>query len=587
MRWFGAGALVVACLLARPAHGAPVAAKESPLAQVPASAPFVFHVRGVERTKDRLLALIKTAVPDQLAKVREHVEEAMKEGLKDRKLEGVAPAGPIFFVMTELPQPGGAEPPAALIAHVTNYKAFLDGMLTEEERKALKKDGDFETTQVMGQDVYLLHRSGYAIMAHTKEAAEQFTKKQPGLDTKLDKATAARILESDVSLYVDVAAVNKTYGDQIQQAQQQVDTVIGLAASQAPEASKASIEMGKKMIAGFFQALKDSQSFLVTGDFRPDGVAVHVGGRVAAGSPSDSILKGAEPTPLGELRNLPAGQLAYFTMKSDPGMMEALKPFIAAAYGEDESKDVQEALDLLNQAGAGVTYLSYNLPVETLAVASYKDPQKALKGQMKLLQAMKAGSGFQMAVLKDKPVIKENARSYHGFKFTEMTAKLDFEKLSAGVPGAPDMTDAMKKLFGGDEMKSWFGTDGKLFITASAKDWNAAKKLLDDYFEGKNKVALNPAFQTTRKQLPEAATMVGLLDVPRYIGVTMQFVGPMIKAMGAPFEVPELKIEAGKTYVGFAVTLRPQRGGFDLWVPATTISEVNKIVQQFMPGAAQ
>jgi hypothetical protein len=589
MRWFGAGALVVACLAARPVSGAPAAAKESPLAQVPVHAPVVIQVRGVERTKDRLLALVKTALPDQLAAAKEHIEQALKDGLPGgRKLEGIAPAGPIFIAFTELPKPGDNEPPAALIVRVTNYQDFLKGLLTEDERKDLKKDGDLQTTKVMGEDAYFLHRNSYAIVAHNKDVAEQFTKQQPGLDTKLDKATAGRLLESDVALYVDMTAVNKTYGDQIQQAQQQIEGFIGIAAAQAPEASKASIEMGKQVLAAFFQALKDSQAFLVTGEFRPEGLAVHFGGRVAAGSPSDAVLKGAEPTPLGELRNLPAGQLAYFSMKSEPAMMEALKPFIAGAYGgQDDNKDVQQGLDLLNQAGAGVVYASYNIPVEGLVVSSYKNPQKAMQGQLKLIQAMKAGAGFQMAVLKEKPVVKENAHTYHGFKLTQVTAQLDWEKVAGGAPGAQEMADAMKKMFGGEEVRSWFGTDGKLFVTVNAKDWNGAKKLLDEYFAGKNKVGLNPAFEAARKQLPAAATMVGLVDLPRYAAITTEFIGPMFKALGAPFEIPTLKVEAGKTYVGFAVSLRPQHGSFDLWVPATTISEVHKMVQQFMPGAAQ
>ena len=43
-----------------------------------------------------------------------------------------------------------------------------------------------------------------------------FTKKVTGLDGKLGKETAQRLLGADVSLYLDAAALNKQYGDQLQ-----------------------------------------------------------------------------------------------------------------------------------------------------------------------------------------------------------------------------------------------------------------------------------------------------------------------------------------------------------------------------------
>jgi hypothetical protein len=392
-----------------------------------------------------------------------------------------------------------------------------------------------------------------------------------------------------MAVYVDTAAVNKQYGDQIKAAQGQVDAVLGIAASQVGEANKASIEMAKKMIAGVFQAMEDSRAVLATADFRPEGLAVHVQGKVAAGTPSDAILKGAEPTPLGELRSLPAGQLGYFAMKPGPGLMDALKPLLSGALAgaQDDNKELLQAFDLINQAGPGVVYGSFNIPVAGLTVWTYKDPQKAVQGQVKLMRAMKPGAAYQMAALKEKPEIKENARTYHDFKLTRATVKLDWEKVAEGAPGAQEMAEAMKKLFGGEEMRSWFGTDGKLFVSVTAKNWDGAKKQLDDFFAGGNMAGTNAALQATRKQLPAAATMVGLIDVPRYGAVIAEFMGPMLKAQGLPVEIPALKAEAGKSYVGVAVTLRPQHAGLDLWIPATTVTQVHKMVRQFAQGENQ
>jgi hypothetical protein len=44
-------------------------AEEVPLAQVPAGAPNVIQIHGVTRTKDRLLTMMKNALPELAAKV--------------------------------------------------------------------------------------------------------------------------------------------------------------------------------------------------------------------------------------------------------------------------------------------------------------------------------------------------------------------------------------------------------------------------------------------------------------------------------------------------------------------------------------
>src|SRR5205814_1585831 len=111
--WLGMGALLLA-LLPAPAPAAPTRDAASPLAQVPASAQVVVHLRGVEHTRDRLLTLLQNAV---------------------------------------------ATPVRELVV-------------------ALKRN-------------------------------------QPGLETKLTGPLADRLLGTDVGLYVDLAAVNKTYGAQI------------------------------------------------------------------------------------------------------------------------------------------------------------------------------------------------------------------------------------------------------------------------------------------------------------------------------------------------------------------------------------
>src|SRR5205814_4671506 len=114
---------------------APVTPGESPLAVVPAQSPIVVHLRGVTRTKDRLATFLKNAMPDIGPFAAVQLDQALAAVLEGRKLQGVDPAGPVFLTFLEMPKGDPEQLPVALIARVTKYADFRDGLLTDDERK--------------------------------------------------------------------------------------------------------------------------------------------------------------------------------------------------------------------------------------------------------------------------------------------------------------------------------------------------------------------------------------------------------------------------------------------------------------------
>src|SRR5205823_6892560 len=132
--------------------------------------------------------------------------EALKEGLEDKKLAGLEKDGPIFVAFLELPGPDTQVPAMAVIARVSKYAEFRDGLLSEDERKSLKPNADGgERTEIKGQEMFFLDRSGWAIVTPHKDTAALLTKNNPGLDTKLSKEITTRFLDADVSLYATLA----------------------------------------------------------------------------------------------------------------------------------------------------------------------------------------------------------------------------------------------------------------------------------------------------------------------------------------------------------------------------------------------
>src|SRR5262245_11595636 len=199
-------AIVVTALIAGTrghAAPAPVTPGESPLAVVPAQSPIVIHLHGVMRTKDRLATLVKNSLPDMGPFAAAQMDQALATALEGRKIQGVDPAGPVFVTFLEMPK-GETELSIALIARVTKYADFRDGLLTDDERKSLKPDNaGYERAEIMGREYFFVDRGAYAVLTPNKDAAAQLTKKQPGLDEKISKDLGRKFLEADLAAYVN------------------------------------------------------------------------------------------------------------------------------------------------------------------------------------------------------------------------------------------------------------------------------------------------------------------------------------------------------------------------------------------------
>lgn len=573
-RWLRAGLLLVLVGLATP-----VQAQDSPLAQVPAESAIVLQVRGLEQTKDRLVTMIKNAIPDVGPALEARLNEGLKSALEGRSLKGLAPAGPVFFVMTSLPQ-GGGQPPGGIFVKVTSYTEFRDNILTADEKKSVKKEGSYEVATVAGQDIYMVDKKGFVALTPVKDAAEQFAKTQPGLDGKINKALASRLLGSDIALYVNMTSINKVYGGQMQLGQMMLDGM--LQQGQLPGGMNA--EAFKKVVAALFQIIKDSQAFLLAVEFRPEGLALNIQDQVSAESSSGQFLKDAKPTALKDLGGMVAGQTGYTATSLNAKLLKPLQGMLLGVQAT-ENKEVQQALDQFVAAGPKESLNSFNIPLSGLQVTTFADPAKGVEATINLLKALKEGETFGNAPLKGKPELKVNAEKHRGFTLNKFSASWDIDKVvEQSLQGNPlaanmkdKMTEMMKKMLG-EGINQWFGTDGKVVVQITAKDAASAKAMLDQYLDKKNPLSAQQAYQSVRQQLPADTTLVGLMDAASYFGMIAETMQTTLGGMvPLPPTFPGQAPKGGPYYLSIAVTLQPQTGSFDLYVPGGAANTLHKM----------
>jgi hypothetical protein len=590
-------AAVCLAVLANSAWSAPAPTERSALEQVPATAPLVVHLHGVQHLHDRLVAMMKEALPDVLDKYQAQIDDFFTNGpddvLKGRKFRGMDKDAHIYFLFTELPKPqGGGIPKMATVITVTNYKEFRDGILTEEERKTLKDEGKgIESATIQGIPNYFLDRKSYAIVTPDKEVAESFTKKQPGLNTKLNKEVTAKLLASDVGVYVNMTSVNKEYAERIKEFKDGIGEKFAPFEAAADESQKKMVALLKKVVGSVFQAVEDMQSVLLTVEMRPGGLAIHTQSNFGSESPTAQLLKDSRPIDFKGLERMPDGRAYYMALKTSAAMYKALgSAMVGLPLGKQgiDSEAAAAAMKELAEAGPNVRLDGYAFPMSGLQVYQYDDPAKAVAAQVKVFKAMAAGDPATMG-LKEKPVLKLDAEKYGDLKLNSMELVWDLEKLAEQSGKA---TEQEKKAFAevmkgfvGEKTTIWFGSDGKAVVQVAAADWKTARKLLDQYSKGNGTVGEIKAFKDLRKEMPPRASFLMLLDSVNLTATVVEAFRSMIPPGMLPPGWPNLPGKGTAAFIGLAVTMQPQRGSVDVFISSAAAQEFYKaIVKPLIPG---
>jgi hypothetical protein len=574
---------------------APVGAADSPLSQIPAETAVLFHVRGVERTRDRLHTMVKHAVPDLTPQTWDTIDPWMAKIFDPPVLKCLPKDGSLFVAVFE-PAEGVAE--YAAILQVTSYAAFRDAALKPEDRKTLKADpAGYEQVRINDRELYLLDRAEYAVATPSKALALRLAKRPVGLDGTLPADLAGRLLDADAAVFLNAAALNKTHAEQIKQFRQAFEKM-GLSANLSG-AQKSSMEMARRVAGPVFQGLADTQAVVASFDFRPDGLKLRVDASAGKGSKSNTLLEDFKSSAFAELSKLPAGALGYVGVEVDSKLFRDLLPFMLGFLDDPKSQGGRayaQALRALGAAEPGSMVECFTVPASGLTVWNCQYPDKASAAQLELMKHLKAGNVYTSRVIKGEPEITADAKTYRGFKLHSASFTWDLDAMiDQGADGRvptdaqkQQTKDAMKRLVG-ERVNYWFGSNGTSVVTLADDNWEAARKRLDLYLDGKLTIADEKDFRETREHLPARATVIGLMDARRYAELIADFVHAFdARAAGRPPTAASSRAPAGKaSFLGVAVTLKSERASFELWIPVTAVGEFRSALRPFFEAADQ
>ncbi|VTS06661.1 hypothetical protein [Tuwongella immobilis] len=558
--------------------------KASPLGAIPGKAPLVLQLRGLEAAPKRLGATLAAALPDLAAPINGMLQGGLKSlpFMDGRDLAAIDLNAPVFLVISSLEDLTGDEPPQpAILLPVKDYAAFKKGVLTDDERGTLKKDGPSEAVEINGKTVYLYPTAGYLVVTTNKDNIAAFLRKDVRLNAVMPEGVAASFLNNDGAVYLSLAAINQQYGDTLQT----IKTVIELGLAQGGNIDPKQAEAVKAVFNGLIQGITDGTGLVLATDFKPVGLDLHF--HIGFGKETDTsdALAKLTPGPLPAIGTLPKGQLSYAVIKMDEALRRSLEGLTQLGSSDDEK--IAEILEesLKEYLGAGLTesLSATSFPAKGIEVAIMKQPAKAKVAMLKIYKALVAESEFQGLPLIAKPKITEKAGTVEGVDFTGVELKIDSAKL-LDDPQIPEqakmlLEPLLKKLVP-DSLKLWIGASDKALITVTAPNWEEAKKTATAYLTGKDTLATDKGYQAVRSALPKDANMMLFVDGGRSVASLIETIANVANDSGmVPFQIPVPAAPKGPAgFIGATITLSEGSAQGNLLLSAESIKAIRAVV---------
>ncbi len=490
-------------------------AEASWLKSVPADIPVVARVRALEDVSGELQAMLKTMSP---------TGAAMVENLVDPQLQafegayGAAAGKNPFFVLFRLPDP--AQPDLSgwgVIARTGDAAAMIKG-LGQDGEKPKTLDGYESFAARDGQTWYAARGAGWVAFGPDEAMIKAIHKPQSSLAQALSPEVRAKFLAGDVGLYLNIAEVQKRYGDFIEQARPAIMAQL----EQAPNArGPRGVESTKQVVDALLEALKAGESLALSLDFDADGLTLAGMATVKKDSPAAKGLAVAKTGSGRLLEKLPGDKMFYvYTAESPVSPDGRPKPVGGAPASPAVDKAVAARLQALEGRlvmGIGV------MPMQYVSMADPGDPQAAVKASIEADKARQAGG--------QPGTIELNAVTHGGFQFTRIKSHVDpaqIAKLAKDAnPQLPNSGELMKKMFTGDDLITYVGTDGKLFLEAAGPSEDQLKAQIDAIKDGSRSLGASPSWKALRARLPEQVTVLVLLNAQEMVKMILTSVGAM------------------------------------------------------------
>ncbi len=500
------------------------------------------------------MAMLKAMSPTAAEAAQGAIEPAL-QGFEASNGEG-AGKNP-FFVLLRLPDPAQPDLSAWGVIVKTNDPAAVIKGVGQEGGAKKSLDGHESFAAKDGQTWYSTKGPGWVAFGPDEAMIKAIHKPGSSLAEALSPEARARFLAGDVGLYLNIVEVQKQYGDLIEQAKPALMAQIEQAQAQAAGGAQ-NVQGTKQLLDMVTTGLKVGDRLVLSLDFDAAGLTVAGLATVKGDSPAAQGLARARTGTGKLLEKLPDDKMFYVYTADSPVSPDGRPKPVG---GATTSPAVDKAVAARLQALEGRLVMGIGLmPMQFVSMADPGDPQVAVKASIEADKARQAGG--------QPGTTEPNAVTHGGFQFARIKNHIDPAQIAKIAKDAnPQMAngaDLIKKMFTGNDLISYVGTDGKLFLEVTATSDDQLKAKVNAIKDGSHGLGTLAAWKALRARLPEQATLLVLVNAQEMVKMILTSFGAMANRgdVKPPADFPK-----ATALMGAALVSSPKGYDFRLIIP--------------------
>jgi hypothetical protein len=508
------------------------------LTMVPGDVPVVVRLRSLDGIKSDFFAMLEAMSPAVAGGAREGIDQGLMAfegyvGPEARKSKDS------LYFMLSLPDPEQPAPPTwGMVVKADDVQALIKN-LAQEGEKPKKLEGYDSFNAKDGQPWYVAARDGWVAFGTDQKMIKAAGKPGAGLSGTITPELMAKLSGGDVSLYVNLAEVQKRYGKAIMQIKPAILQQLQQDGNpQGPQAAQ--------MIDGFAEALKSGAALVLSLDFDASGFALSGLATVKAGTPAAKALAQARVGASELLSKLPNDRVVYFSLHTD-------------SLGTDSSPEIKKAVAARLKALDDRFVMGIALtPMSMIGIADPADPSAVVKATLDAAKARQA-SGVEQST------IQPDALEYRGFRLGKTSIKFDMQKaMKQARPDVPNLEAFARSMIPSNSLTTYTGTDGKLFLELSARSDSDAKAQIDLLKDSANSLGNLATWKSLQEKLPGRSTVLAVVNAQELV----RMIYSLENSMNQGNAKPPTDLPKTPALMGLAVVVSPSGYDFKLVIPS-------------------
>jgi hypothetical protein len=417
-------------------------------------------------------------------------------------------------------------------------------------------------TEAVGDDFSFAMKGNWVAYSEAKAATtavrECIAKKRKSVGTAMDRRSTALFANSEISAYVNIKNLTGTFSNEIDLADQQLDTLLkqfgGLIPQQPGLNMSAILEIYGEMGHNLIQTARDSEALTVGIGISEDALTFEELLLVTADSQTDKALQKHPTSDLSLLSKLPQNKVAYFAAHGnvqsllDMGMGFASKMFDDEKVGGKIEKARATMKELKFGEFAGTFEL--NKEVEDGVFAATALTQVTPAGKMKELMRNMAFE-YSMPGMTQKMTLKKDAEKYGDLSADVMITKQTFDEKLDPIGNQQEIIDLIN---GPDGLVQRTLSTKGTFIQTSGGTQATMKAALAAF--NSSEATSSEALTEARGMVLKKANVVVLVDLPNLI---IDVLKTAVATGKVPIPIPIDQLpKIDSSYMGFSVGTEAQ-----------------------------